>query len=216
MNYTYLNFPEVHLKVRDGHKLRGYFANKFGKDSDLFHNHDTDGKTIYRYPKIQYKVINGSPMIIGIEDGAQLIIERFLGISHLEIDGLTIPTEHKNMKSRDVTIGVESALYTYDFLTPWLALNSKNYQKFQRVDAKEQKSMLESIIIRNMQSFFSSIRYFEKQRMMVSLDLQEISVNFKNESMTGFKGKFTTNVQLPNYIGLGKSVSRGFGTILRL
>ncbi len=215
MNYTYLIFPEVHLKVRDGHKLRGYFANKFGKDSDLFHNHDTNGKTIYRYPKIQYKVVKGSPMVIGIEDGAQLIIERFLGITHIEIDGVTIPTDHKNMKSREVDIGVESALHTYKFLNPWLALNSKNYQKFQRVDVKEQKSMLESILIRNMQSFFSSLRYREKQRMMVSLDLREVPVNFKNESMSGFKGKFTTNVLLPDFIGLGKSVSRGFGTIQR-
>jgi hypothetical protein len=34
--------------------------------------------------------------------------------------------------------------------------------------------------------------------------------------MTGFKGMFAVNFELPDYIGLGKSVSRGFGTIKRL
>jgi len=34
--------------------------------------------------------------------------------------------------------------------------------------------------------------------------------------MLTFGGGFVCNVQLPDYIGLGKSVARGFGTITRL
>jgi len=34
--------------------------------------------------------------------------------------------------------------------------------------------------------------------------------------MVGFKETFAVNFELPNYIGLGKSVSRGFGTIKRI
>lgn len=37
--------------------------------------------------------------------------------------------------------------------------------------------------------------------------------------MMGFKGTFAVNFvrlrRMPDYIGLGKSVSRGFGTVLR-
>lgn len=33
--------------------------------------------------------------------------------------------------------------------------------------------------------------------------------------MTGFKGTFAVNFELPDLIGLGKSVSRGFGTVQR-
>ncbi|MDZ7377081.1 MAG: CRISPR-associated endonuclease Cas6, partial [candidate division KSB1 bacterium] len=29
-------------------------------------------------------------------------------------------------------------------------------------------------------------------------------------------GKFRANLELPNLIGLGKSVSRGFGTIIKI
>lgn len=33
--------------------------------------------------------------------------------------------------------------------------------------------------------------------------------------MMGFKGTFAVNFELPDYIGLGKSVSREFGTVVR-
>jgi hypothetical protein len=33
--------------------------------------------------------------------------------------------------------------------------------------------------------------------------------------MTGFKGTFSVNFELPDYIGLGKSASRGFGAIIK-
>jgi len=32
--------------------------------------------------------------------------------------------------------------------------------------------------------------------------------------MIGFLGKFQVNFNIPDYLGLGKSVSRGFGTII--
>jgi hypothetical protein len=34
--------------------------------------------------------------------------------------------------------------------------------------------------------------------------------------MKMFIGSFVTNAALPNYIGLGKSVARGFGAILQV
>ena len=38
---------------------------------------------------------------------------------------------------------------------------------------------------------------------------------YKNVKLQGFDLVFKTNVSLPDYIGLGKSVSQGFGTICR-
>jgi hypothetical protein len=35
----------------------------------------------------------------------------------------------------------------------------------------------------------------------------------KGQTMVGFVGSFTLNLQIPDLLGLGKSVSRGFGTI---
>jgi len=33
--------------------------------------------------------------------------------------------------------------------------------------------------------------------------------------MIGFKGNFMVNFEIPDYWGIGKSVSRGFGTLVK-
>ncbi len=38
------------------------------------HQHTTD-KLIYRYPLIQYKMINGNPLVLGINEGAEVLKE---------------------------------------------------------------------------------------------------------------------------------------------
>ncbi|MCG2737693.1 MAG: hypothetical protein L6282_15015, partial [Candidatus Methanoperedenaceae archaeon] len=52
-------------------QLRGFFATKFTEYS-LLHQHNAD-KFIYRYPLVQYKMIDGAPMVIGINDGAEVL-----------------------------------------------------------------------------------------------------------------------------------------------
>ncbi|HEY9246843.1 MAG TPA: hypothetical protein VIO11_08360, partial [Candidatus Methanoperedens sp.] len=52
-------------------ELCGFFATKFNEYA-LLHQHNAD-KFIYRYPLVQYKMINGAPMVIGINDGAEVL-----------------------------------------------------------------------------------------------------------------------------------------------
>lgn len=218
MHHTILHFPQIHLQTRQAHKLRGYFAEQFGRESDLFHNHDVKtGKDIYRYPRIQYKVVRRHPMVVGVGEGAQLLVERFLRIRELEIEGRRYATEQKNLQSREVIVGVTEELYEYQFVTPWLALNQENYQRSLELSPTEQKKQLDSILRNNIFSFLKSIPYFEEQRVMVMFRPDSTQRTFfKNQPMQTFTGSFVTNMQLPDYIGLGKSPARGFGTIERV
>ena len=217
MHQTILHFPQIRLQRRDGHKLRGYFAQQFGQESDLFHNHDEQGQVIYRYPRIQYKVVQGVPMVVGLDKGAELLVERFLQIKCLDIDQHRFWVDQKNMKSQEYWTGVQAALYQYQFLNPWMALNQKNYQLYLELAPAQQKEKLERILINNIIAFFKAVGHQEEQRIMVSLQLQDPRLtHFKEQQLLTFKGGFVSNVRLPDYIGLGKSVSRGFGTIRRI
>ena len=53
-------------------KLRGFFANKFG-DYILVHHHLNDKKLFYKSPLIQYKILEGNPFVIGINEGAIIL-----------------------------------------------------------------------------------------------------------------------------------------------
>jgi len=54
--------------------------------------------------------------------------------------------------------------------------------------------------------------FFSKDE--IEINLLECNVSLKGVAMMGFKGSFAVNFNLPDYIGIGKSVSRGFGTVV--
>jgi len=214
MHQTLLQFPEVKLLRRDGHKLRGYFANLFGKESDLFHNHDQNGKSIHRYPRVQYKVVDRTPTLVGLAEGAQLLTERFLQIREIDIDGDRIALHQKNMRSDQIELGISDELIEYEFSTPWFPLNQENHAIFEKADSAQQQDQLKRILVRNILNVFSVDRYFAEQRVMVHLNLRKPTTSkFKDQKILTFFGSFVTNAILPDYIGLGKSVARGYGTI---
>lgn len=217
MHQTILTFPQIRLQRRDAHKLRGYFAHQFGQESDLFHNHDAVGKSIYRYPRVQYKVVKGVPTVVGLQEGAAMVVERFLRIEYLDIDGLRFFTDQKNMKSQEFLTGVNGSLYQYEFVNPWMALNQKNYKAYLAMDEEAQQTKLQKVLINNMIAFFKSVDHHEKEQIKVNLQLKTARLaGFKNQKMLTFLGGFVTNVRLPDLIGLGKSVSRGYGTIRKM
>jgi len=210
---TQIKFPELSLQTRDAHKLRGYFSELFKEHSPLLNNHLQDGKFRYKYPFVQYKIIDQTPMLVGLEEGAKLLTELFLKIKELKIDGTVYPVNQKNIENKITTIDVDEDLYTYQFKTLWMSLNQENYTKYIHSENEQQNQQLKSILIANILSFYKAFEFYTDKKIMANLKVQEHTTQFKNKTMIAFKGDFTTNALLPEHIGLGKSVSRGFGTI---
>jgi hypothetical protein len=215
-----ISFPEVRLQTRDSHKLRGYFGNLFKEHSTLLHNHFEDGTRLYGYSKVQYKVLNGTPYLVGIgEEAARLMTELFLQINELDIDGERFPVFAKNIEARNWTIGVSDALHTYRFETPWMALNQPNHALYKSYSDERRADQLRGIATTNILAFFSAfgLRLPPEARVMLALqDVRETTTNFKNTRMQAFKGQFVSNALLPDFVGLGKSASRGYGTIKKI
>jgi len=55
-----------------------------------------------------------------------------------------------------------------------------------------------------------------EKKLSVNTMLEQEPVRFKGVELTGFTGSFQVNLQMPEYIGIGKGVSQGFGTIRRI
>lgn len=213
---TIIRFPEIQLRPRDAHKLRGYFGNLFKEKSELLHNHMGNGEYRYAYPQVQYKVVGNTPHLVGINEGARLLTELFLKIQELEIDSKKYPVRQKNIEGKNVEVGVVTEPITYRFETLWMGVNQRNYQRFVCANLLEKRELLEHILVGNCLSFLKSVDLFVEEQIMVSGTFKEKSTHFKNKRMLAFEGMFSVNLNLPDYIGLGKSVSRGFGTIKRV
>lgn len=214
-----IKFPEIKLQTRDAHKLRGYFGNLFKQHSPILHNHYEDGRFRYKYPSIQYKIIDNIPTLIGINEGAELLPSLFLKIRELDINGNKFHVNTKNIELKHEEAGYSKSLHEYEFKTLWMSLNQTNYGKYHRLtNENEKQDMLNSILVGHILSFFrnTGIELGQDERLMSRVDVTEKSANFKENKMVAFSGKFIVNALLPNEIGLGKSVSRGFGTIIRI
>lgn len=211
-----IKFPEIELQTRDAHKLRGYFGNLFKEHSPLLHNHYEDGSFRYKYPSIQYKVINNVPMLLGIGEGAALLPKLFLKIKELDINGKKYAINSKNIKLQNEEVGYSNQLHDYKFATLWMALNQKNYPKYITLkNESDRQEMLNAILVGHILSFFRNmgVELSSNERLLAKTQVQEKSTLFKENKMVAFTGSFIVNAKLPLEIGLGKAVSRGFGTI---
>ncbi len=205
------------ISSNDAEKIRGYIGRKFIDDSFL-HHHSNDNKFIYRYPMVQYKVIDGKPLLIGIKDGVDSLWKVFDDMSELNLDNTAHEIFEKKSFLKQIHLGISDTTTSYFFLTPWLALNEKNYEKYQRLGTwPKKKELLEKILIGNIISMSKSLGYTVPEPIKADIGrMKEVPTKLKGTPMLGFLGTFSVNFSIPDYWGIGKSVSRGFGIIKRV
>lgn len=216
---TTITFPEIRLAPRHGHKLRGHFGTMFREHSPLLHNHFEDGSVRYGLPLVQYKVVDGVPTLVGLQEGARLLTELFFQMQTLRIEGREYAVMERDISFKNVPVGIGEGLCDYRFSTRWLPLNQRNYPEYLAKSPEERRAFLGRILVGNVLSFFKGIDLLlpPDVRILATVRPDEARrTNFKDTSLLAFGGSFTTNAILPTLIGLGKSVSRGFGTIERV
>ncbi|MGL5202977.1 MAG: CRISPR-associated endonuclease Cas6 [Cetobacterium sp.] len=192
---------------RDAEKLRGFMGRTF-QENILFHNHVDTFTFNYQSSKIYYKVLDGILSIVGIEDGAESLIQTYEKIKDIDINGKNILVDSEiTLKNYTLSIDSEKS-YKYNFISPWFALNQENYKKYKNDDFDLNAQLRNNII-----EFFKLNRIWADKKIEVSGDFKEMLIVQKDTKVLGFVGEFTTNVKLPSYIGLGKRKSIGYGTI---
>jgi len=200
--------------TQDTTKFRGFIANKFSNNT-LLHQHEKEG-FVYLYPRVQYKVLDGKLAIIGINEGVETLKKIHPKIDYLELGRERYKIIEKKIDEEDVGFGVDSITKHYHFLTSWLALNERNYERYKDSNQREQIQLLEKILIGNILSMAKGLEYVVTKEIKVkNLKLEMQDIKIKDIKMIGFIGDFEVNFNLPDYIGLGKMVSKGFGTIKR-
>jgi len=193
-------------------KLRGYLGERF-KEHPLLHHHIQEAGYLYTYPLIQYKIIEGQAFILGIEEGAGVIKEISDKIDKLILGSRVYSVNEKILYQKEFNIK-HGKKTQYSFISPWVALNSKNYNSFTTIDNwKDRKIFLNNILTGNILSMCKGLGIIVNRKLYVHTHLEKENVDFKGIPMIGFKGEFTVNLHIPDFFGLGKGVSQGFGSV---
>ena len=205
------------LPASAAEKIRGYLGNLFW-DNSYAHQHDGEGRPIYRYPKVQYKTLNGGCLLISFDEGRKITAKVFNDVTSVYIAGDFKEIISKGMENYSSPFGISDKHLHYSFLTPWLALNEKNYEQYQKLENwARKKEFLEKILIGNIISMSKGLGYTVPEPIKSNIiKLREVQTSLKGIPMLGFLGSFSVNFEIPDYWGIGKSVSRGFGTIKRV
>jgi hypothetical protein len=213
--FLYFDNPTNKLDIQSK-DLRGAIVGLYPNEI-LLHQHYEDGIVKYNYPLVQYKYVQKRCLIVGIEEGAKVI-------NNLNLIGETVTFFRQEFRilKKDVSFqespyGTTNTMTPYSFITPWLALNEKNYEQYQKLGTwKERKELLEKILIGNIISMSKSLGYTVPEPIKANIiSLKEVQTKLKSTPMLGFLGTFSVNFEIPDYWGIGKSVSRGFGTVVR-
>ena len=196
--------------------FRSAIIDTFQKRASLYDNHDERGGDKYRYPLVQYKRSRGKASIFFLEEG----------VFHFLKSPLVFP-KRLRIGSREQAFGIElTPLQEFTVridqdhpqvykIARWMALNQKNHQRYTRLSALEKISFLERLLSNHLISFFKGINWQPKQRFSIKItDLPTQREQwFKGGYKATFTLRFTTDLQLPHFIGLGKAPSVGYGVI---
>lgn len=203
-------------------QFRGAIARKVGLEHDRFHNHDNEtGGLHYRYPLIQYKFDRKRPLLVCINDGVEEMHHFFsmpdwsLGLDERFNDLRIARIDMKEVELQPDDVPRERRFH----LRQWLALNDENYLTYQRLDGLlERTALLEKVLNNHLVALcygcgLTEPRAFHARILEVK---EEKWARFKDVRMLAFSLVFAVDLCIPDFIGLGKGASVGWGVVRRL
>lgn len=198
--------------------FRGAVIASLDEKNILFHNHTEEGVS-YHYPQIQYKRIHKKAAIVCVQDGIKAIGELFCSANYTYLIGerkIEMQIESIDTYSCDIDFCDAPRKYR---LRNWLPLNSENYKEYLSIEELTQKiTFLEKKLIGNMLSFFTDIGF--KAEQQIDLHITDIKAQrltrYKNVKLMAFDVEFKVNLTLPQYIGIGKNASVGYGILSKV
>lgn len=201
--------------------FRGAIAQKVGLEHEWFHNHNHDPNSNdrfhRRYPRIQYKRHRGKPMIVCIENGIEEIHKYFSQPNWtLEFSGKTHHMKIEQLRVHEFNLVVGDKMTNYQ-IRNWIALSDRNMAEYTRIETlKERIAFLEKKLANQIFGFMKGIEWRrEKHFDVVITDMPSSHpIRFKGIKVRAFHCNFKTNAFLPNFVGLGKGVSKGFGVVM--
>lgn len=209
---------DVRLKDIELPFLRGALISKVSNSGTLFHGHLPDGLR-YSYPLIQYKKLGEYAAVVALQEAvpqlAELLLENTVPIK-LRLGRRMVSASVSDVFRQNIDMSVSTVMRTFE-ISRWLPLNQENYDAYRTMDSLADKlAFLENLLLGNILSFAKGVGVFFEEQVRVSIVyiLSTGTFKYKGVEMLGFDIQFRTNVRLPEFIGLGKGVSLGFGTIM--
>lgn len=214
-------------------RWRGAFLEMAGWEEELLHNHDNKdvkgekvfssetlarNKVHYRYPLIQYYEDQGRGTIVGINEGVNALL-RILDEEDLIIrwNGRMKALKVVKVAQNEHQFGILDQPKQYR-LKNWMALTQRNHQVWKSCDGLTQRILLlDKLLTNHIIGVLKELNWrWPPGSLQANLDFlyKMDSVRHKGVKLEVFDVAFSTNINLPVGLSIGKGVSHGFGIII--
>lgn len=199
--------------------FRGAVIASLEKKDILYHNHDDD-KLRYSYPLIQYKRIHKKAAVMGVGKGIEVISQLLTANDfNYQIGNKKVEMQIETVNAYDNEILLTENADCHYRLHNWLPLNSSNYVQYQNSESLvERIQILERVLVGNILSFLKGIGIHLEEQLIVNV--KDITGQrpyiYKKVKLMAFDIEFKANIQLPQYIGIGKNASVGCGILTKI
>ena len=210
-------FYDTEISFKEIPFFRGAVLKSLGdKANVLYHNHTGEETFRYSYPLIQYKRLNGKAAITCVEEGVD-IIGQFLSESPdtIMVGDRKLKCDVTRVLPARILIQTWDAPFNYH-MNRWLPLNSKNYHLYTSTgNENERMTLLENVLKGNLLSLLKGLGIYLEDELLVRITQLSDSYIIYNKGigLMAFDVDFTSNLSIPNNLGIGKNSSIGCGIV---
>ena len=201
---------------KTAYQVKGVFMRHY-PDLDIIPMLDGKYRDRYLYPRVQVKVLNEQIYIIGVGDGSDCVLQLIDKINTLDFGNITFEVNDKNIIDLMDQFQQTDQLIRYRFVTPWVALNQTTGRKYRALNNSKRVSFLNKLLGQNIVFVAKELSLDLEDKVFTKVNLSSLFPKPVDENNWGaFFGEFSTNFNLPNFIGLGNGITRGYGAIYSL
>ena len=168
----------------------------------------------FSYPRVQVKILNEQIYIIGINEGVDSVLSIPETIKELDFGNITFSINDFEVETQTQQFIPSGSIIKYSFLTPWAALNQITGDKYRSLPNKKKISYLNKLLGFNLNFLAKEMGVSVDKGIYTKVKITNLyPKSIDDNKWKSFKGEFKTNIVLPNYIGIGNGITRGYGTI---
>ena len=198
------------------YQVKGVIMNQF-PDEEIVPMLDGSYRQKFLYPRVQVKILNEQIYIVGINEGVDSIKAIAKKMDFLDFGNITFQILDNEIEEHQNRFQPVSKLIRYRFVTPWVALNQTTGYRYRNLNNADRVNFLNRLLGQNIVFMAREMGMELEENIFTKVTLSSLFPRQVDENNWGaFDGEFRANFVLPNYLGIGNGITRGYGTLFGL
>jgi hypothetical protein len=198
------------------YQVKGVLMNQF-PDEEIVPMLDGSYRQQFLYPRVQVKILNEQIYIVGIGEGVDPIKSIAEKMDFMDFGNITFQVLDSEIVENNDHFQPVSKLIRYRFVTPWVALNQTTGYRYRFLNNVDRVNYLNRLLGQNIVFMARELGMELEENIFTKVTLSSLFPRPVDENNWGaFDGEFRANFVLPNYLGIGNGITRGYGTLFGL